>query len=70
MATISSAQATVCVLSAGDSTGRAARSVLRAEGVPGGGEVGHSAEADPEGLGAGWGFGGAVVVAAESGQQL
>ena len=45
------------------------RSVIGAEGEPGGGEVGHSAEADPEGLGAGWEFLGSVVVAAQLGQQ-
>ena len=44
------------------------RSVIGAEGEPSGGEVGHSAEADPERLGAGWKFGGSVVVAAQLGQ--
>ena len=46
------------------------RSVLGTEGKPSGGEVGHSAEADPEGLGAGWSFGGSVVVVALLRQEL
>ena len=35
------------------------------EGDPGEGEVEHAAEAGPEGLGAGGGFGGAIVVASQ-----